>query len=288
MINSRHYLLIAILIFFVIIITSCNNKLTCNKPYILVGNDCCLDKNDNKICDKDEGLSSSVQGNVIKEKENCPFDCCVNSDYKVKECSQDYECKNNKCIALDTDGDGLTDLEEKQFGSNPRVFDTDSDGLNDLVEKQKGTNPNNQNTDGDRYKDGEDPNPTTKNSASIDVSLIGKDFNINWINIGLAFAGVAALNPDMVIAKPIAAIRIQNSGTDYSSYLSYDVVFYIANTEITRFSINKGKIEVEYQQTESKTFDIKANQVPNILINLITKHSTQWDVKIENIKYEKY
>jgi len=27
---------------------------TCNTPYILVGNDCCLDSNDNKICDKDE------------------------------------------------------------------------------------------------------------------------------------------------------------------------------------------------------------------------------------------
>jgi hypothetical protein len=26
----------------------------CNKPYILVGNGCCLDKNDNKICDADE------------------------------------------------------------------------------------------------------------------------------------------------------------------------------------------------------------------------------------------
>ncbi len=28
--------------------------ITCNTPYILVGTDCCLDSNDNKICDKDE------------------------------------------------------------------------------------------------------------------------------------------------------------------------------------------------------------------------------------------
>ncbi|MDP2906464.1 MAG: hypothetical protein Q8O03_00840 [Nanoarchaeota archaeon] len=27
---------------------------TCNIPYILVGTDCCLDSNDNRICDKDE------------------------------------------------------------------------------------------------------------------------------------------------------------------------------------------------------------------------------------------
>lgn len=32
---------------------------TCNKPYILVGTECCLDKNDNAICDKDETEQSS-------------------------------------------------------------------------------------------------------------------------------------------------------------------------------------------------------------------------------------
>ncbi len=30
------------------------NAIVCNKPYILVGSSCCLDANDNKICDKDE------------------------------------------------------------------------------------------------------------------------------------------------------------------------------------------------------------------------------------------
>ncbi len=29
-------------------------KVVCNKPYILVGSSCCLDTNDNRICDKDE------------------------------------------------------------------------------------------------------------------------------------------------------------------------------------------------------------------------------------------
>ena len=28
--------------------------MTCNLPYIKVGSECCLDKNDNKICDRDE------------------------------------------------------------------------------------------------------------------------------------------------------------------------------------------------------------------------------------------
>jgi len=33
-----------------------SQEVTCNKPYILVGNDCCLDKDDNSICDKDETI----------------------------------------------------------------------------------------------------------------------------------------------------------------------------------------------------------------------------------------
>ncbi len=49
-------LVVALLLF---IIGCKDNSITggtivCNKPYILVGMDCCLDKNDNSICDKDE------------------------------------------------------------------------------------------------------------------------------------------------------------------------------------------------------------------------------------------
>ncbi len=42
---------------FVIILSSCtpqNQPVVCNKPYILVGNSCCLDSNNNNICDNDE------------------------------------------------------------------------------------------------------------------------------------------------------------------------------------------------------------------------------------------
>ena len=290
--NSNYLKKTLIFLFLLLLslIISCSAKTTCPKPYILVGNDCCLDKDGNNICDKDEGVVTSAitQGYVVKEKENCPFECCVSNDYKIKECQQDYECKSNKCIAVDTDGDGLTDIEEKVFGSNLRVFDTDSDGLNDFLEKQKGTNPNNQNTDEDRYKDSEDTDPTIKNSAVIDVSISNKDFNVNWLSLGLAFVGGGVINPDMVIAKPIATVKIMNSGNDYSSYLSYDVMFYIANTELTRFSINKGKVELNEQLSEVKSFEIKANQVPKILIDVITKQSTKWDVRIENVRYEKY
>jgi hypothetical protein len=40
---------------------------------------------------------------------------------------------------LDTDGDGLTDCEEKILGTDPTLVDTDGDGMPDLVEFVQGT-----------------------------------------------------------------------------------------------------------------------------------------------------
>ncbi|MDR1283972.1 MAG: chitobiase/beta-hexosaminidase C-terminal domain-containing protein, partial [Opitutaceae bacterium] len=49
---------------------------------------------------------------------------------------------NNPADALlDADGDGLINLLEYQFGSNPRKADSDDDGLSDLQEVYWGTNP---------------------------------------------------------------------------------------------------------------------------------------------------
>ncbi|OGU64773.1 MAG: hypothetical protein A3C56_03765 [Ignavibacteria bacterium RIFCSPHIGHO2_02_FULL_56_12] len=70
---------------------------------------------------------------------------------------------------VDADGDGLPDddpslpIDERRFGSSPRLKDTDRDGLNDLGELMAGTShgtaPLNADTDGDGMKDTKDPDP---------------------------------------------------------------------------------------------------------------------------------
>lgn len=50
--------LFILLVVFSLFISGCGETV-CNKPYILVGNDCCLDQNDNFICDNDENLNFS-------------------------------------------------------------------------------------------------------------------------------------------------------------------------------------------------------------------------------------
>ena len=60
--------------------------------------------------------------------------------------------------AADTDGDGLTNLQEFQAGTNFQVADTDGDGLNDGPELTAHTNPFKADTDGDGLSDGDEVN----------------------------------------------------------------------------------------------------------------------------------
>jgi hypothetical protein len=53
-----------------------------------------------------------------------------------------------KC-KIDTDSDGLTDLQEAFLGTDPNNPDTDGDGVTDGDEIQMGTDPTKQDTDGD-------------------------------------------------------------------------------------------------------------------------------------------
>jgi len=57
---------------------------------------------------------------------------------------------------VDTDGDGLSNRGERQFGTDPQVVDTDGDGLDDYQEWGIGTDGTNPDTDGDGYTDWEE------------------------------------------------------------------------------------------------------------------------------------
>jgi hypothetical protein len=49
------------IVVFVIFISGCvQEEVTCNKPYIKVGSSCCLDVNENGICDSDEEVTTTI------------------------------------------------------------------------------------------------------------------------------------------------------------------------------------------------------------------------------------
>ena len=72
------------------------------------------------------------------------------------------------CFNKDTDGDGLTDAEEEDFGSDPESTDSDGDGLTDAEEFELNSDPNSDDSDGDGYLDiwevNEGTDPTDEDS----------------------------------------------------------------------------------------------------------------------------
>jgi len=74
------------------------------------------------------------------------------------------------CVT-DADGDGLCDVDEAEWGSDPRDFDTDDDGLSDGDEILLGTDPTNPDTDGDGVGDADElvvgTNPRVADEACV-------------------------------------------------------------------------------------------------------------------------
>ncbi len=55
--------------------------------------------------------------------------------------------QTSRKLHLDSDGDGITDIEERLKGTSPYSIDTDGDGRTDLEEVISGTNPRINETD---------------------------------------------------------------------------------------------------------------------------------------------
>ena len=63
------------------------------------------------------------------------------------------ESEETEIEKIDTDGDGLSDYQEKQIGTDPNNVDTDGDWISDKVEMEIGTDPMKMDTDNDGIDD---------------------------------------------------------------------------------------------------------------------------------------
>ncbi len=79
-----------------------NTAVTCNKPYILVGTSCCLDVNDNAICDRDEDAQIPAAKAIaqVEDKPKAPLVVVNQSSLPVDKVGQtalklEYAGKSN-------------------------------------------------------------------------------------------------------------------------------------------------------------------------------------------------
>ena len=90
----------------------------------------------------------------------------------------------------DADGDGLSNLQESQLGTNPNVPDTDGDALLDGAEVMRfGTDPLNPDTDGDGLSDGDE--------IRLNTFPTNPDTDMDGVNDGEEVGlGIDPRNPD--------------------------------------------------------------------------------------------
>jgi len=74
------------------VFAGCTSGPVCNKPYMWVGNDCCLDKNDNKICDKDETTTTTT---FMTPTTSTNQDVSTSSKYTVSSGEGDDSIRDN-------------------------------------------------------------------------------------------------------------------------------------------------------------------------------------------------
>ncbi len=98
----------------------------------------------------DSGFVSVVPGSSSSTPKDIPIEQATSSPVASSTIPD-----NSFEALIDSDTDGLTDIEEKKAGTNPNIIDTDNDGLSDYEEvKIYFTNPLVADTDGDTYLDG--------------------------------------------------------------------------------------------------------------------------------------
>jgi len=129
----------------------------------------------------------------------------------------------------DPDGDGLSNLEEQTYGTDPLVADTDKDGLSDADEILRGTDPRAADTDGDGLADGAEvalgTDPTIPDSNDNEVPDGAEDYwsgdrflddtlDLTVFGRGYAVANVsvAAVNYTHLISDEILVSKVCNIG----------------------------------------------------------------------------
>ncbi len=144
----------------------------------------------------------------------------------------------------DPDGDGLSNLEEQTYGTDPLSADTDKDGLSDAAEIAMGTDPCDADTDGDGLVDGAevalgtDPtNPDSNDNGvpdgdedywsgewflddALNLTVFGRGYAI--ANVSVATVNYTHLIDEEILVSKVAAIGFGDDVESGTIEIAYD------------------------------------------------------------------
>jgi len=127
--------LIILLLVLLVLTTSCvEEEISCNKPYILKGTECCLDQNDNQVCDSEEVIHEEE---IIEPTEEVEEELEENISIILNDSSEHIETieslisnelpdRNFTLQQLEDFIDGMTDFKyffKEENNSEPVVID---------------------------------------------------------------------------------------------------------------------------------------------------------------------
>jgi len=175
------------------------------------------------------------------------------------------------------------------IGSGLQYADTDSDGLSDKEEIRLGSDPLISNTDGDRYADGVDREPAVYNVATINATPYNLKVETKTDDsiVFEALSGKRYMNPFTVLYNVQVDVDVKNIGTDYTSFVKYDVVFMMNGEVVKRIPETLSRLDAGQTITKHYGDDIRlADLSKNVADQVAEERKTEFNVDIQNIVFE--
>ncbi|MCK9343271.1 MAG: DUF2341 domain-containing protein, partial [Massilibacteroides sp.] len=125
-------------------------------------------------------------------------------------------------LSADTDKDGLADAAEIAMGTNPCAADTDNDGLADGAEMALGTNPQNSDSNGNGVADGAEDYWSSDRflDETLNLTVFGRGYAI--ANVSVAAVNYTHLISDEVLVSKVAAIGFGDDVESGTIEIAYD------------------------------------------------------------------
>lgn len=191
----------------------------------------------------------------------------ISSDINEKKLGFDYEIDENSLDDLDYDG--LTNKEEKEYGTNPEVSDTDLDGLDDYYEIfVSKTDPLKMDTDGDGLNDydeiqlGLDPLKADSRGDGIKDGNRELTYNYEKDNIKLVIKGkgnIASLsskiNENTKISNKNGLINKLYSFYTDGQINEIDLTISYTDEEIKKYNLNEETLSIYYYNEKSSKYE---------------------------------